>query len=398
MSKTISMCQGKGSLSHNNREFTAKNIDPSRTPDNIIFKQQDLGEAYHRLFDGVIANYNAKQKRNDRKIPDYFQHLFNREPSKSVITGANKQKSFYEDLVQIGMKDDTGVGTPDAEIAVACLKEYMEDFQERNPNFYVFNAVMHLDEATPHLHIDYIPIGHFKSGLEVRNAKNKALDEMGFGNDAHSNNRWRLREWEVLRDICNAHGIEISEPKKSRGYSYTVEEYGEHEDKIRRLNEEKAQALSERDEARAELDKAAKKKVKLDEIESIEVKESVFGKKVTLAKEDYDTLSDTAKKYVAMVKSTKKLKAEHDTAVQECDTLRTQLAAASSELATYKKAEEQKGLFTREKLKKEAARISREDELSRELRKAKAFISACGLSADFQQYKYNSNTRKNALE
>ena len=72
----------------------------------------------------------------------------------------------------------------------------------------------------------------------------------------------------------------------------------------------------ERDEAQAELDKAAKKKVKLDEIESIEVKESVFGKKVTLAKEDYDTLSDTAKKYVAMVKSTKKLKAEHDTAVR----------------------------------------------------------------------------------
>lgn len=202
----------------------------------------------------------------------------------------------------------------------------------------------------------------------------------------------------MLRDICNAHGIEISEPKKSRGYSYTVEEYGEHEDEIRRLNEEKAQALSERDEAQAELDKAAKKKVKLDEIESIEVKESVFGKKVTLAKEDYDTLSDTAKKYVAMIKSTKKLKAEHDTAVQECDALRTQLAAASSELATYKKAEKQKGLFTREKLKKEAKRISREDELSRELRKAKAFISACGLSADFQQYKYNSTKRKTVLE
>ena len=303
LSKTISMCQGKGSLSHNNREFTAKNIDPSRTPDNIIFKQQDLGEAYHRLFDGVIANYNAKQKRNDRKISDYFQHLFNREPSKSVITGANKQKSFYEDLVQIGTKDDTGVGTPDAEIAVACLKEYMEDFQERNPNFYVFNAVMHLDEATPHLHIDYIPLGHFFNGLEKRNAMARALEEMGYGKGANAINRWRLSEWKVLHDICTKHGFEISEPKKSRGYSYTVEEYGEHEDEIRRLNEEKAQALSERDEARAELDKAAKKKVKLDEIESIEVKESVFGKKVTLAKEDYDTLSDTAKKYVAMVKS-----------------------------------------------------------------------------------------------
>ena len=386
--KSISMCEGKGSLSHNNREFTAKNIDPLRTPDNIVFVQQDLGETYHQLFDEAVERYNARQKRNDRKIGDYFEHLFNRPPS----------KSFYEHLVYIGTKNDSAVGTPDAEITAECLREYMEGFQARNPNLYVFNAVMHLDEATPHLHIDYIPLGHYSRGLEVRNAKNKALDEMGFGNDAHSNNRWRLREWEVLRDICNAHGIEISEPKKSRGYSYTVEEYGEHEDEIRRLNEEKAQALFERDEAQAELDKAAKKKVKLDEIESIEVKEYVFGKKVTLAKEDYDTLSDTAKKYVAMVKSTKKLKAEHDTAVQERDALKTQLAAASSELAAYKKAEEQKGLFTREKLKKETKRISREDELSRELRKAKAFISACGLNADYQQYKYNSTTRKTVLE
>ena len=99
-----------------------------------------------------------------------------------------------------------------------------------------------------------------------------------------------------------------------------------------------------------------------------------------------------------MVKSTRKLKAEHDTAVQEHDALQTQLTAVSTELATYKKAEEQKGLFTREKLKKEATRINREDELSRELRKAKVFISACGLSSDFQQYKYNSNTRNNTLE
>lgn len=371
--KTISMCQGKGSLSHNNREFTAKNIDPFRTADNITFVQQDLSETYHRLFDEAVERYNARQKRSERKISNYFQHLFSREPSKSVITGTNKQKSFYEDLVQIGTKDDTGVGTPDAEIAVTCLHEYMEGFQSRNPNFHVFNAVMHLDEATPHLHIDYIPIGHFSNGLDTRNAMAKALEEMGFGKGANAINRWRLVEWEILHQICLSHGIEISEPQKSRGYSYTVQEYGEHKDKIRELETEKQQAETERDEVRAEIDKALKKKIKLDEIEGIEVKESMFGKKITLTKEDYDTLSNTAKKYVAMVKSTKKLKSEHDTAVQERDALRTQLMAVFSELATYKKAEEQKGLFTREKLKNQAARISREEELSRELRKSKAF-------------------------
>lgn len=396
--KTISMCQGKGSLSHNNREFTAKNIDSSRTAGNIVFVRQDLGETYDQLFGAAAERYNARQKRNDRKINNYFQHLFNREPSKSVITGANKQKSFYEDLVQIGTKDDTGVGTPDAEIAVACLREYIEGFQQRNPNFYVFNAVMHLDEATPHLHIDYIPVGHFSNGLDTRNAMAKALEEMGYGKGANAINRWRLAEWEVLHQICTAHGIEIAEPKKFRGYSYTTEEYGKHKDEIKRLEEEKAQALNERDEARAELDKAAKKKVKLDEIEGIEVKESMFGKKVTLSKEDYDTLSDTAKKYVAMVKTNKKLKSEHDTAVQERDKLKTQLTAVSSELAAYKKAEKEKAYFTREKLNKEAKRISREDELSRELKKTKAFISACGLSSNYQQFRYNSTTRKNVLE
>ena len=396
--KTISMCQGKGSLSHNNRAFAAKNIDSSRTADNITFVHQNLRDAYDILFSDAVERYNVRQKRNDRRIPDYFHHLFSREPSASVITGTNKQKSFYEDLVQIGTKDDTGVGTPDSEIVVACLREYMEGFSERNPNFYVFNAVMHLDEATPHLHIDYIPVGHFDRGLDTRNAMAKALEEMGHGKGANAINRWRLAEWEVLHQICIAHGIEISEPKKSRGYSYTVEEYGKHQDKIRRLNEEKEQALSERDEARAELDKAAKKKIKLDEIEGIEAKESMFGKKVTLSKEDYDKLSDTAKKYVAMVKTSKKLKSEHDTAVQERDKLKTQLSAVFSELAAYKKAEKKKALFTREKLNKEAKRISREDELSRKLKKAEAFISACGLSSDFQQFRYNSTSRKNVLE
>lgn len=241
--KTISMCQGKGSLSHNNRAFAAKNIDSSRTADNITFVHQNLSDAYDILFSDAVERYNARQKRNDRRIPDYFHHLFSREPSASVITGTNKQKSFYEDLVQIGTKDDTGVGTPDSEIAVACLREYMEGFSERNPNFYVFNAVMHLDEATPHLHIDYIPVGHFSNGLDTRNAMAKALEEMGHGKGANAINRWRLTEWEILHQICKAHGVEIAEPKKSRGYSYTTEEYGEHQDRIRQLEEEKLRSL-----------------------------------------------------------------------------------------------------------------------------------------------------------
>ena len=396
--KTISMCQGKGSLSHNNREFTAKNIDPFRTPDNIIFVQQDLGEAYHQLFGEAVERYNARQKRNDRRIPDYFQHLFNREPSKSVIEGANKQKSFYEHLVYIGTRDDTGVGTPDAEIAKEYLREYMEGFQERNPNFYIFNAVMHLDEATPHLHINFIPIGHYMSGLEVRNAKAKALEEMGFGKGEMANNRWRIREWEVLRDICKAHGIEISEPKKSRGYSYTTEKYGKHQDRIRQLEEEKAQIIAEKEEINAALEKAAKKHVKLKEIDSVVTGKTVFGGKITVSKEDWENVTALAKKEVISQKQTKKLCRERDEAIQERNVLKARLDAVSSELADYKKKEEDRRHFSRDKLKAESKRISREEELSRELKKVKAFISACGLSSDYQQFRYNSTIKSKNLE
>lgn len=380
-----------------NREFTAKNIDSSRTPNNIMFVQQDLSEAYHQLFDEAVESYNAKQKRKDRRIGDYFEHLFNRPPSKSVITGTNKHKSFYEHLVYIGTRKDSGVGTPDAEITTECLREYMEGFQQRNPNFYVFNAVLHLDESTPHFHINYIPVGHFTRGLEVRNAKNKALEEMGFGNDAKSNDRWRRNEWDILKNICNAHGIEISEPKKSRGYSYTVEEYGEHQDRINALNAEIERLTAERDETVAEFEKLSKKKVNITEIESIEAKESMFGKKVTLTKDDYDKLSDTAKKYVAMEKNIKKLKKERDAAVQELGAIKQQFSAVSSELSAYKKKEEDKRFFSREKQNAEAKRIKREEQLSHDLQKARAFISACGLAEDFAKYRYN-RSRSTELE
>ena len=391
--KTISMCQGKGSLSHNNRNFSAKNIDSSRTANNIVFIHQDLGETYDQLFGEAIERYNARQKRNDRKISDYFQHLFNRPQSASVITGANKQKSFYEDLVQIGTKDDTGVGSPDAETAIKCLCEYIEGFQERNPNFYVFNAVMHLDEATPHLHIDYIPIGHFSNGLDTRNAMAKALEEMGHGKGANAINRWRLSEWEVLYQICTAHGIEISEPKKSRGYSYTVQEYGEHKDKIRKLESEKERLTAERDETRAELDKAAKKKAKLTEIDNVETGKTVFSGKVTVSQEDWDNVTTLAKKQVASQKQTKKLRKERDEAVQERDKLKTKFEAVSSELATYKKKEEEKRYFSREKLNEQTRHISDREKL----RKAMAFIDACGLRSDYEKFRCNV-IRKTELE
>lgn len=396
--KRISFGQGKGSLTHNNREFVADNIDVFRTPDNITFVCQPIGEAYDQLFKESTERYNAKQKRNDRKVHgSYYEHLFGVKPCNTVRTAADKRKSFYEDVVQIGKKEDSGYGTEDFQLVADCLKEYMEGFQNRNPNFYVFNAVLHMDEATPHLHIDYIPVGHYKRGQDTQNGIAQALKEMGYGEGKQAIVRWRAAEVEVLNKICLEHDIKPLVPEKARG-TLEISEYKEKRRQADKLAEQNAQVEAELVEKRQMLKAVKEKTVKLAEIDSIETGKTVFGGKVTVSQENWQNITDLAKKEAATQKQTKKLRKERDEAVRERDELKAKLSAVSSELATYKKAEEQKGLFTCNQLKKEAARISREDELSRELRKAKAFISACGLSSDFQQYKYNSTTRKNVLE
>ena len=244
--KTLSFCQGKGSLSHNNRTFTPKNVDSSKTHENITFVKMPIAEAYENCFSEAVERYNTKQKRADRRIKNgYFDYAFSHEPCNNVITAPDKRKSFYEDIVQIGCKDDTGTGTPNAKIAAECLTEYMESFRKRNPNFYVFNAVLHNDEATPHLHIDYIPIGHYKRGVDTQNGLAQALKEMGYGEGENAVNRWRIAELNVLTEICTQHGIEISAPQKSRGYSFKVEEYKQYKDTINALEEHKGALMDD---------------------------------------------------------------------------------------------------------------------------------------------------------
>ena len=134
--------------------------------------------------------------------------------------------------------EDTGVGTEAAEKATACLCEYMRGFYERNPNFYVFNAVIHLDEKTPHLHIDYVPVGHYKRGVDTQNGIAQALKEMGYGTGKNAIAKWRQSEYLVFRRICEEQGFIISEPKKSRGVSFAVDEYKEIHQEKERLTEE----------------------------------------------------------------------------------------------------------------------------------------------------------------
>jgi hypothetical protein len=209
--KTISFPKGKGHLTHNNREFICNNVVPERTAWNRIYIQEPLKDAYEKCFGQALRDYNAAQKRKDRQKNDYLKEIEN---------SGNKEKAFYENIVQIGKKTDTPVTdengelTEEAKAAIEVLERYAKTFQERNPNLYLFNCVMHLDEATPHLHIDYIPVAHgYKNGMKTRNSLTKAFQQMGFAKAVSRKQNetvaWQEREREYLTELCREQGIEI---------------------------------------------------------------------------------------------------------------------------------------------------------------------------------------------
>lgn len=209
--KTISFPKGRGHLTHNNREFICNNVVPERTSWNRIYIQESLKNAYEKCFGQALRDYNAVQKRKDRQKEDYLKEIEN---------SGNKEKTFYENIAQIGKKTDTpvadenGVLTEEAKAAIEVLDWYAKSFQERNPNLYLFNCVMHLDEATPHLHIDYIPVAHgYKNGMKTRNSLTKALQQMGFAKAVSRKQNetvaWQEWEREYLAELCSEQGIEI---------------------------------------------------------------------------------------------------------------------------------------------------------------------------------------------
>ena len=202
MKRTISAMRGKGSLSHNRRDFIAENVDSSRTPLNVEYHNEDIRAVYRELFDDALARYNKKQTRKDRVIDDYYE---------KIRTG-KQEKLFEELIIQIGNKDDMNASSENGQLAKQILDEYMQSFQQRNPTLRVFSAHLHMDEATPHLHIDFIPFTTgSKRGLETRVSLKKALEAIGFagGTKSHTElNQWIEAEKQVLASIMARHDIE----------------------------------------------------------------------------------------------------------------------------------------------------------------------------------------------
>ena len=184
MQRTISAMVGKGSVNHNSRKFKAENVDGIRTHLNIDYCNEPIKKIYHELFDEALKRYNEKQTRADRRIENYYEKIRN----------SKQEKPFHELILQIGDKKN------------------MTGFRERNPQLRVFSAHLHMDEATPHLHIDFIPFTTgSKRGLETRVSLKQALAAQGFQGGSRGDtewNQWVRSEKDQLSLVMQRHGIE----------------------------------------------------------------------------------------------------------------------------------------------------------------------------------------------
>ena len=193
---------GKGSVNHNSRKFHAKNTDPERSYLNVQYCNENVKDVYHELFDEALARYNEKQTRSDRRIDNYYE---------KILSG-KQEKPFHEIILQIGDRDNMGATTENEQLAAKVLDEYMRDFQRRNPTLWVFSACLHMDEATPHLHIDFVPyMTGSKRGLDTRVSLKQALSVLGFKGGTRREtelNQWVLYEKKQLAAVMLEHGIE----------------------------------------------------------------------------------------------------------------------------------------------------------------------------------------------
>ena len=166
------------------------------------------------MFDKALDEYNAKQKRKNRQIKSYYEK----------ISRSKQEKLFYEVIVQIGNRDDTGVGSYSAEVATWVLKDYVKKFQLRNPQLYVIGAYIHLDEETPHLHLNFIPwVSGCKRGLETKTSLKAALATRGFVSEGKGNTEWKqwaeaekddialiMRRYGIYWKKKNTHNLHLS--------------------------------------------------------------------------------------------------------------------------------------------------------------------------------------------
>ncbi len=406
--KTISFPKGRGHLTHNNRDFICNNVVPERTAWNRIYIQEPLKDAYEKCFGQALQDYNAAQKRKDRQKDDYLKEIEN---------SGNKEKTFYENIVQIGKKTDTpvtdenGALTEEAKAAIEVLDRYAKTFQERNPNLYLFNCVMHLDEATPHLHIDYIPVAHgYKNGMKTRNSLTKAFQQMGFAKAVSRKQNetvaWQEREREYLTELCREQGIEIEVLGVQRD-NLSLPEYKAAMREVEQL-EQQAAVLDKRNEAlEQQNDDLAQKTSELcgqvqemeahnnelvlqaqeltEQIEEAEAKEKAANE--VLAKHDLraETFKMISKEVAAETKSMKSVAVPVTNLFGNEEYVKVKKSDWNKILDAFNKAVSRNHLL--EKYEKKISNLEKKiDALTDQVEKLKRFVASRGLGEAFVEF------------
>ena len=321
MKRTISAMSGDGVVAHNRRTYIAENVDQTRTHLNIEYCYTPIEQAYHELFDEAQAEYNAKQKRKDRRIENYYEKICN----------GDQEKPFYEVIFQVGNKDDMGAASENGALAKEILDKFYHSFLERNPQLHVYSAHLHMDEATPHLHIDFIPFTTgSKRGLSTRVSLKQALADQGITGEGRSlteRDLWVQKEKKALAEIMLEHGIEW-------------EQKGEHKEHLSVLEFKREKRKEELAELEQSIERVQQKRVSIKAVEQIETKPLPLTSKVAVDKEDFQNLVTAAQKFVVqekqesrlkrLLKDAKKtisdLKAKVDSLVAELDSVKGELA------------------------------------------------------------------------
>lgn len=314
----VSMPQGKGSQIHNRREYERigkpmpDHVDVSRSHENVILVDRELRQAYEEIFGEALERYNSKQKRADRKIDSYYEH---------IKKSKNGEKLFYEDVVQWGAKEDFQNSPETRQRAKEALMGYVSTFEERNPNLKLVGAYIHMDEASPHLHLDYVPVARgYSRGLEMRNSLDKAMKQMGFQPEKESrkNNAtklWKESERAYFGELCRNMGLEVEAERKARG-SLSVEEYKEaREQMIGSIEQERADLTAsvsdlkgKEEQARSDAEKAIREAQEAREraetelmrieppsaIKAVQAKPTISKRYVKVPVEDWETMKSTA--------------------------------------------------------------------------------------------------------
>lgn len=230
---TVSIAKGRGYLNHNDRSIdrvSEKSWDPELSRKNVICRNIPIQDAYNQIFGKALSEYNQRQidvKHPERQIKNYYDH----------ISRSKQEKTFYEFVVAFGNMNDKD--TEIYPVLQRCLDEYITNFDERNPNFKVFQKIVHLDEkGIDHAHLDFIPVStHNKRGLSVKNSFRGALKEMGYtGKTAFLD--WRQSEEKYMAEILERHGLEF-ERGSGRDEHLNVRQYQAEAREINRLAQQK---------------------------------------------------------------------------------------------------------------------------------------------------------------